>query len=653
MNDSPMLRALSAIQATVHQHIALSQGRPVTQHAPLFDAHSAPPLKSSLSEISNRLSSLGLSTGVAAEINNVLAIEGHSYQASIIRNRQQLLDNLSTVTVSSSPQALPSLIEATCQKFYNVTIDSCIDSVQKYLDEYTQDDDSLSDQDVSGSGDDSPYESGEDDEASDSEEQEVDEDDNTPMKVGEEVPPLETKYLPIFEALHERGKVLTKPEKTYLVNMTGMTYRQITIWFQNRRRGELKEGANQAHSMRADSVYSFGSSDISEEVNLEQQLSNARSGTNFDIRSWRLTSAYPIKHAVVGSSAPPSPTKFLSGTSMVPGSDTDDTDSLDSDNDELAPPGLHGSSLSMSTTTTLTSAESIQLARGVSEPMVVSASASTNEQTVSTRPTKALPASRRGTSSTLVQSTQVQVPTVFDGSSAQSAFCSSHSQSPTHPAHAPSPPTVTSDERGLTVELSIGSQASALTLFSFLPSPPTMSAAAPSSAPHTASAPCPRNTSPTPSAHSGSSPRLLVKPPPRRTGCAPRPRPPPRPSPPSNTTSAVTPSSARASVVLPPSSNPSLGSTTLGSLLRPNQPAPRIPPEMEERLAAMAGRMGVGRDRNSNATAEQATSVVPSASRPGFVFGPTLLPTLGLPPGSIPAVTSDKLPRSPSRLPQP
>jgi hypothetical protein len=38
------------------------------------------------------------------------------------------------------------------------------------------------------------------------------------------------KYLPIFEALHERGKVLTKPEKTYLVNMTGMTYRQITIW---------------------------------------------------------------------------------------------------------------------------------------------------------------------------------------------------------------------------------------------------------------------------------------------------------------------------------------------------------------------------------------------------------------------------------------
>lgn len=72
-----------------------------------------------------------------------------------------------------------------------------------------------------------------------------------PMKPGEEVPPLETvrflcnrlstgsssfyirfaqKYLPIFEALHERGKVLTKPEKTYLVDLTGMTYRQITIW---------------------------------------------------------------------------------------------------------------------------------------------------------------------------------------------------------------------------------------------------------------------------------------------------------------------------------------------------------------------------------------------------------------------------------------
>ncbi|EUC63931.1 homeobox domain protein [Rhizoctonia solani AG-3 Rhs1AP] len=421
MNDSPMLRALSAIQVTVHQHLALSQNQAIAQHAPSFDtrmAHS--PLKSTMSELPSQLSSFGISAEVAAEINNALTAENHSYQASIAHSRQQLLNDISTTTVAADPRALPSLISAACQKFYNSTVDSCLDSVQKHINEYTRGDGPLSDpDDVSESEDNSSCQSDDDESDNDMQGQDAEEDDNAPMKAGEEVPPLETKYLPIFEALHERGKVLTKPEKTYLVNLTGMTYRQITIWFQNRRRGELKEDANRAYTSRPDSVHSFSSSDISDELNLEQTLSNTRTDTTFDICSWRLTSAFPTKDGIPGCSAPPSPMKLSFGPTITAiGSDTDDTDLSESGDEASVPPGLRNSSLSMSTTATSVSLESIQATYSATEPLIVSTTSS-NAERVFTRPIKPIPNSRLNSSPQSTQLTQAQVSSGFQGGSAQ------------------------------------------------------------------------------------------------------------------------------------------------------------------------------------------------------------------------------------------
>ncbi|KAF8604094.1 hypothetical protein BDV93DRAFT_120648 [Ceratobasidium sp. AG-I] len=513
----------------------------------------------------------------------------------------------------------------------------------------------------------------------DMEVQEVDDDENTPMKPGEEVPPLDTKYLPIFEALHERGKVLTKPEKTYLVNMTGMTYRQITIWFQNRRRGELKEDLQlHASSSHAASVHSLDSSDASEDgIDLEQRFSNVASDTTFDIRSWRLTSALPAKNSLQGSSFPSSPTKLTFGSSAtISGSDTDDTDLSDLSDDEAnLPPGLQVPSLSTSFTTADTA--SLATSRSLLGPTIpVQNTSSGVSLSAISRPVKPLPPSRRTSPQARGQRAPAQHAPAFSFNFAGSASAPAQNQFLPTSAPMPAQPAqfVTSNERGLTVEMDTTPPTSVVSLQSssappapatnsfanssisaaLLPSSPPLSAGSPHSA-----------SSPTPPAQSASSPRPAVKPLPRRTGCAPRPRPPPRVG--SVSTPATTPApastSARSSVVLPPSSNPSLGNTTLGALLRPNPPAPKIPTQMEDRLSAMAGRMGVGSSSNlarrSTATDVAAlarASISPDASSfptrgSSFAFGPATLPGIHALSGPTLAPVSGQQtqsPRSPS-----
>ncbi|CCO28269.1 hypothetical protein BN14_02264 [Rhizoctonia solani AG-1 IB] len=447
----------------------------------------------------------------------------------------------------------------------------------------------------------------------------VDEDDNAPIRPGEDIPPLETKYLPIFEALHERGKVLTKPEKTYLVNMTGMTYRQITIWFQNRRRGELKEHAQHICLSRAGSIDSSISSHASGDNDLEQRIALPRSGATFDIRTWRLTSALPIK-AVNHGTFPISPTKVNFGGSMVNSdSDSSDTDSLnDSDEETDIPPGLPAPSLSASITAA-NSAASVHIPEDglgtATEPVVYNDMVHTGAKST-LRVTKSLPVRQNKPSPT--QATPIEPSFAFNfGHASLASIQSQTTSAPVSPPHS-----VTSNARGLTIQMNNVHPSSATTLqlpsqvvsgTSMLVSTP-ISSNGPSSQ-HSVSTESPQR-SPTPSNHSASSPRPPVKPLPRRTGCAPRPRPPPRINPPPVKTSGTAPSSQRPSIVLPPSSNPSLGNTTLGSLLRPNQATPRISQEMEERLTAMAGRMGVGVRANAKLSYPSTSEATPITSMP-------------------------------------
>ncbi|QRW12068.1 homeobox domain protein [Ceratobasidium sp. AG-Ba] len=629
MGDAGFLHIASSIRSTLQPFLAL--GRDFPLHPPAFDSRAASSsLKTRLPDVPDELASLDIPEETAKDILTVIATESSHYQQIVETSRRRLLDDLGPLVVGSNPSELPLLVEAACQALYNSTIDRGVELARKYFENPVHEqDDSVDSTEEAGSESDDGAEDVEED-------QELEEDENSPMKPGEEVPPLDTKFLPIFEALHERGKVLTKPEKTYLVNMTGMTYRQITIWFQNRRRGELKEDANmRTSSVREGSMYSLDSSDASEdEAELEKHL-NSTTDTTFDIRSWRLTSALATKDGH-GASLPPSPTKFTFGAQISSGYETEETDLSDSDDEVDAPPGLRIPSLAGSVATldsvTVRSANSSQVL-GLMEPVIVGETSPRAVAAPLPRLVKSLPLSRRSSPPGTSQPTQPQ-PAAFNFNLTSVTPVPTQQQVSNPPASVPVTLSqfVTSNERGLSVEMTGVPPLSASTLRSPSPSaPPALRFTTPP-APLTASSPSnsgSRHNSSSPSPQT-SSPRPVVKPLPRRTGCAPRPRPPPRTTPAS--TSAQS-SSARPSIVLPPASNPSLGATTLGALLRPSAATPAIPSDMQERLSAMAGRMGVSSSsiaRNGSVSAQQFSTSGPNASgQRSFSFGSMSLPPVG------------------------
>ncbi|QRV97535.1 homeobox domain protein [Ceratobasidium sp. AG-Ba] len=640
MTDLRLVRAIGSVRSKLEPFVAYGHdNHPASRPPPSFNAHVLySPLKTPLPEFSAEVELLGLSEESTQAIVSVLTTETLNYRNFLESSRRRLLEDLSTVPLSSNPSELAGLLETACETFLGNLTTSGIEAVRKHFASVDLQQQSGTEAEGSiDSAEESESEADDDCDQSMEIDRDIEEDDNMPIKPGEEVPPLDTKFLPIFEALHERGKVLTKPEKTYLVNMTGMTYRQITIWFQNRRRGELKEDANMhASSVREGSVHSLDSSDASEgETELEKHL-NSATDTTFDIRSWRLTSALATKDGH-GASLPPSPTKFTFGAqAAASGYESDDTELSDSDDEVDAPPGLRVPSLTGSVATldsaTIRSANSSQVL-GLVEPVIVSETSPGAGVAPLPRPVKSLPLSRRSSLPVVSQPTQPQAA-AFNFNFTGAALMPTQQQVSNPPASVPVPPSqlVTSNERGLSVEMNGAPPLSASTLRSPSPTAPPVPRFTTPPAPVTASSPSnsgSRQNSSSPSPQT-SSPRPAVKPLPRRTGCAPRPRPPPRMTPASTSAQA---SSARASVVLPPASNPSLAATTLGALLRPSAAPPAIPSEMQERLSAMAGRMGVSASstaRNGSVSALQFSGAVPTASgQRSFSFGPTSLPLVG------------------------
>ncbi|CAE7161579.1 unnamed protein product [Rhizoctonia solani] len=621
MGESQFLQVTASILSTLQNSQGFSQsyGYPQTHPAtPFFDTQaSGSSLGQQSSDFSSHVSSMGLPAALTGEILTLLSRDSSDYQCFIQQAQSRLLHELSLTTVSSTPEQVPSLIDAACTSFYNRVLASRLEKIREQAHDYELRDGSLTESDETGSDKDSVVsESDDSDRGLEEDIDEPEEDENAPIRPGEEVPPLETKYLPIFEALHERGKVLTKPEKTYLVNMTGMTYRQITIWFQNRRRGELKD-QNQASVSRASSVYSDESSGFSES-GLDAQLSR-QPDTTFNIRSWQLASAIATKNDQT-SSFPPSPTKVAFGPVDIGPDAGSDTDLSDTD-DEFAdvPPGLKVPSLTSMTTADSGSERDPMTVASNSSLALPSTLSSGNNKAASrgwsSRPIKALPSSRHGPPPVPAQHATASAPPLnFNFASAMSAPPSVTCRPVTGSGSSQPTQSVTSNERGLTVEMHTGPPNSATLACLQTPMRPAStnhtSNMLPSSSPSSAGS-CPDVPSPPPG-RGTVSPRPAIKPLPRRTGCAPRPRPPPRPTAAIAATPASSnPPSIRASIVLPPSSNPSLANTTLGALLRPHPPGPTIPSEMEERLSAMAGRMGVSSASGARPTASRTTT--PSA----------------------------------------
>ncbi|CAE7145012.1 unnamed protein product [Rhizoctonia solani] len=672
MSESSFLEVASAIRRVLQQNLPATQYAS-TNRPTIEQLTPQPPIPQPFIDLAHHASSWKLPEAVSSELAALIPAESMKYQDIAGRAHLQLLQEIYGSCDSMTAASLVPHAKVARDALHARMVNTLLDSVHQLAANVDPDNGAVSDADESSESD---SESGSEEEEDDDETEVVedpDEDENTPMKPGEEVPPLETKYLPIFEALHERGKVLTKPEKTYLVNLTGMTYRQITIWFQNRRRGELKEDTTARLNTYALSLHSDQSSELSDDDVIEKKLSMAQpSDTTFNIRSWRLASA--VASGDLAPAFPPSPTKVGFTDASIPRPDVDDTDSdlSDSDDDlDRSDNGVRVPSLTTSSTAfdsssdrgpaTIGSASSSQAIAGMpTEPAFVLDKAASGQGAAFARPIKHLPP-RRTTPPAVPQpqrAEQSHQPSAFNFNFAAPSVDANppkQSASVTVPPAQP-PQFVTSNERGLTVEMDTTPPRSTITLQSSSSTTPIASAANPSNG-STVSPPSPvlpnaspnSASSPSPSGNSASSPKPAVKPLPRRTGCAPRPRPPPRVG--SIATSSAIPGSARSSVVLapvvlPPSSNPSLAGTTLGALLRPNIPPPSIPPEMEERLSAMAGRMGVG--AAGNGQRRNPSTDVTGLNRPRsiFQFGPSSLPGAGMPGNAPPGLSRRPSPKA-------
>ncbi|CAE6454782.1 unnamed protein product [Rhizoctonia solani] len=664
MSESSFLEVASTIRRVLQRNIPATQYQP-TNRPTIEQLTPQPPIPQPFIDLSHHASSWKLSEAVSSELAALIPTESMKYQDIAGRAHLQLLQEIYASCDTMTAASLVPHAQAARDALHARMLNTLLDSVHQLATNVDLDNGAVSDADESSESDSESGSEEEEEEDDDAEAiEDPDDDENTPMKPGEEVPPLETKYLPIFEALHERGKVLTKPEKTYLVNLTGMTYRQITIWFQNRRRGELKEDMHARLHTYVSSTHSDQSSDLSDDDVLEKKLSMAQpSDTTFNIRSWRLASA--VASGDLAPAFPPSPTKVGFTDASIPRPDVDDSDSdLSDSEDDLARsdngaqvPSLTTSSTAFDSSSdrgpaTIGSASSSQPMPGMPiEPVVVADKIGLSEQNAAfARPLKQLP-SRRITSPIAPQpqrTEQPHPPSYNFNFTAPPASVSPPKQFVSAAVPPAQPPQyVTSNERGLTVEMDTTPPRSTITLQSSSSTTPVANPANPSNGP-TVSPPSPvlpsgsphSAPSPSPSGNSSSSPRPAVKPLPRRTGCAPRPRPPPRVG--SIATSSTTiPGSTRSSVVLapvilPPSSNPSLAGTTLGALLRPNIPPPSIPPEMEERLSAMANRMGVGAAGNGQRRNPSTDVTGLNRPRPPFNFGPSSLPGAGMHPGSSP-----------------
>ncbi|CAE6525772.1 unnamed protein product [Rhizoctonia solani] len=669
MSEQSFLEVAGSIRDTIHQTLGPPQQfiTHSNNSSTLQQLAAQQPIQLPHIDLAQRAASWKLPDNVTSDIMSMMPKESDKHQKVAEQAYFRLLHELQLQCDSAAIASLVPHARMARDAIYSRSVNGLLGAIQQLASGVDAGEGSVSgveDEDDSESS--SSEEEEDDDDLEGAELEDAEEDENTPMKPGEEVPPLETKYLPIFEALHERGKVLTKPEKTYLVNLTGMTYRQITIWFQNRRRGELKEDMHSRLNNYAPSAHSDQSSELSDDELLEKKLSMSQpSDTTFNIRSWRLASA--VASGDLAPSFPPSPTKVGFTDTSIPRPDNDDTDSDLSDSDDdlnrsdngTRVPSLTTSSAALDSSSdrgpaTIGSASSSQVVPGlpVGPAIVTEKTASPGQTAAFARPLKQLPARR--TTPTLPQpqrTEQPQQPSAFNFNFAAPPMSANP---PRQPASATVPSTqpqlVTSNERGLTVEMDTTPPRSTITLQSSSSTTPAANTVNPSNV-LSVSPPSPvlpsgspnSASSPSPSGNSGSSPRPAVKPLPRRTGCAPRPRPPPR----VGSVASVVPGSARSSVVLapvvlPPSSNPSLAGTTLGALLRPNAPPPNIPPEIEERLSAMAGRMGVGA---ANGQRRHPSTDVTGLNRPRptFNFGP--LPGAGMsggaPPG-LPRGTSPK-----------
>jgi hypothetical protein len=204
-----------SVLASTQQYVALVQDQlpePRYNH-PLFNPHLPyGSLPVSPSDVTSRLSSLGLPAPISHELQSLCESEFPKARAFVEQVQHRLLEQLSTTSVSPDPSIIPSLVQSAFHTIYRESFNSRMDDLVREISQYSLQDGSGSESGDSSDSEEGSYlascvvasqlklaytESDSDDGDDDEMEDVVDEDDNAPVRPGEDIPPLDTVSVPV------------------------------------------------------------------------------------------------------------------------------------------------------------------------------------------------------------------------------------------------------------------------------------------------------------------------------------------------------------------------------------------------------------------------------------------------------------------------
>lgn len=133
MDNSPFRSVLETLQE--HIRLAPDSFPPVPANQLLFDprlAFTTLPTP----ELSSHLSSLGLPAPLYHELNALLSNDLNEDKSFIEQTQERLIHQLSTLSSSANPSAVPALVQAAFRTFHNRSINSRIDALRRQISDF-------------------------------------------------------------------------------------------------------------------------------------------------------------------------------------------------------------------------------------------------------------------------------------------------------------------------------------------------------------------------------------------------------------------------------------------------------------------------------------------------------------------------------------
>ncbi|ELU39830.1 hypothetical protein AG1IA_06138 [Rhizoctonia solani AG-1 IA] len=191
---------LALIAAILEKHKSLLQSAsPVERSSPAFDPQflqNSQELDRLQPNVTQRVSSWDLPDHVSTELAAFLSEELSKYQEFVKLTRSEILAQLIKTTLANDPTSIPFLVESTCDVICQSAISRMLSAVQEQIGSFKLGDSDTELEDDSASESDSADDGDNMDDIDDDALDEPEGEDDSPMKPGEEIPPLEMVGIP-------------------------------------------------------------------------------------------------------------------------------------------------------------------------------------------------------------------------------------------------------------------------------------------------------------------------------------------------------------------------------------------------------------------------------------------------------------------------